>query len=51
LCVLVAFVYMIYKAEKLGKKERKKKIKQTKRQVNNFLAMLPPPGRTAKLNS
>ncbi|KRY07076.1 hypothetical protein T12_12884 [Trichinella patagoniensis] len=51
LCVLVAFGYMIYKAVKLGKKERKKKIKQSKQKVNKFLDLLPPPGQTAPLDS
>ncbi|KRY44967.1 hypothetical protein T03_17005 [Trichinella britovi] len=51
LCVLVAFGYMIYKAVKLGKKERKKKIKQSKQEVNQFLDLLPPPGQTAPLDT
>ncbi|KRY07410.1 hypothetical protein T12_5170 [Trichinella patagoniensis] len=51
LCELVAFVYMLYKAVKLKKEKRKKKIKQTKQKVNKILAMLPPPGQTAPLNS
>ncbi|KRY35793.1 hypothetical protein T03_700 [Trichinella britovi] len=42
---------MIYKAVKLGKKERKKKIKQSKQELIKFLDLLPPPGQTAPLDS
>ncbi|XP_003365981.1 putative HTH-type transcriptional regulator YfmP [Trichinella spiralis] len=39
------------RAVKLGKKERKKKIQQTKQNVNKFFDLLPPPGQTAPLDS